>query len=78
MTSISHMNTSVFKDIALLATAAVVMGGLAIAPSAPTIASTVREKVDTAYSEYVPADLQQWPNLPTADQAFDVIGRDHN
>ena len=72
------MNKQFLKDLALLSTAAAVMGGLALAPSAQGIAATVRDKVQTAYTQYVPADVQPWPNLPTADQAFDVIGRDHN
>ena len=58
------MNKNSFKDAAFLATAALLMGGLASANALPGLASTVR----------LPQPI---PNLPSIDQAFNVIGRDN-
>ena len=71
----SYMNKPLFKDIALLLTAATLMGGMALAPSANGIASTLKANVQTAYDRYVPQQDLHIPNLPTIGQAFDVIGR---
>lgn len=66
------MNKNTLKDIALLATAALIMGAFATAPSAEALADTVRAKAHATIDQYVPQTFTL-SNAPTIGQAFSVV-----
>ena len=67
------MKATLIKDIALLTTAAAIIGCTALIPTAQAAASTLHAKEQAIVAQYLPANIPTIPNLPSMDQFMNTV-----